>query len=95
MLLAQGPLTTNDSAKMSYDLADLTSLHVISGTSVKIMRKAKLSVHKGDVQSVLRAFSIEVPANSLADLEEVRQCCHDRLTSARYPLADTTAYALL
>jgi hypothetical protein len=35
------------------------------------MRKAKLSVHKSDVQSIIRAFSIEVPANSLDDLAEV------------------------
>lgn len=35
------------------------------------MRKAKLSVHKSDVQSIIRAYSIEVPANSLDDLAEV------------------------
>lgn len=37
------------------------------------MRKAKLSVHKSDVQAVLRAFSIEVPANSLDELAEVSE----------------------
>ncbi|ORY49288.1 hypothetical protein BCR35DRAFT_310807 [Leucosporidium creatinivorum] len=41
-----------------------------SGANVKVMRKAKLSVHKSDVQSIIRAFSIEVPANSLDDLAE-------------------------
>ncbi|KAK4053212.1 hypothetical protein OIO90_003986 [Microbotryomycetes sp. JL221] len=40
------------------------------GSNVKVMRKAKLSVHKADVQNVLRIFSIEVPANSLNDLDE-------------------------
>lgn len=36
------------------------------------MRKAKLSVHKSDVQAVLRAYSIEVAASSEDDLAEVR-----------------------
>ncbi|MBW0481628.1 hypothetical protein O181_021343 [Austropuccinia psidii MF-1] len=40
------------------------------GSNVKVMRKAKLSVHKADVKSVLRQFSIEVPAGSLDDLNE-------------------------
>ncbi|PLW10577.1 hypothetical protein PCANC_18873 [Puccinia coronata f. sp. avenae] len=40
------------------------------GNKVKIMRKAKLSVHKADVKSVLRQFSIEVPASSEEDLNE-------------------------
>lgn len=40
------------------------------GAKVKVMRKAKLSVHKADVKSVLRQFSIEVPAGSTDDLNE-------------------------
>ncbi|WAR53487.1 hypothetical protein PtB15_2B918 [Puccinia triticina] len=40
------------------------------GPTVKIMRKAKLSVHRADVKSVLRQFSIEVPASSTEDLNE-------------------------
>ena len=40
------------------------------GPKVKIMRKAKLSVHRADVKSVLRQFSIEVPASSTEDLNE-------------------------
>lgn len=38
---------------------------------MRVMRKAKTSVHGADVKTVLRAFSIEVPASSLEDLEEV------------------------
>ncbi|GAA5940383.1 hypothetical protein JCM10213_007518 [Rhodosporidiobolus nylandii] len=40
------------------------------GTGVKVMRKAKLSVHAGDVKNVLRSYSIDVPASSLDDLAE-------------------------
>lgn len=40
------------------------------GSDVKVMRKAKLSVHTADVKTVLRQFSIEVPANSFDDLNE-------------------------
>ncbi|GAA5883510.1 hypothetical protein JCM16303_005454 [Sporobolomyces ruberrimus] len=40
------------------------------GSGVKVMRKAKLSVHSADVKKVLSQFSIEVPANSLDDLAE-------------------------
>ncbi|GAA5992132.1 hypothetical protein JCM5350_007022 [Sporobolomyces pararoseus] len=40
------------------------------GSGVKVMRKAKLSVHSADVKKVLSQFSIEVPANSLEDLNE-------------------------
>ncbi|KAG0142113.1 hypothetical protein CROQUDRAFT_662988 [Cronartium quercuum f. sp. fusiforme G11] len=40
------------------------------GSNVKVMRKAKLSVHTADVKNVLRQFSIEVPASSLEDLNE-------------------------
>ena len=42
------------------------------GHGVRVMRKAKLSVHAADVKAVLRAFSIEVAASGLEDLEEVR-----------------------
>ncbi|GAA5824545.1 hypothetical protein JCM5353_007238 [Sporobolomyces roseus] len=40
------------------------------GSGVKVMRKAKLSVHSADVKKVLNQFSIEVPANSREDLTE-------------------------
>ncbi|KAG8802430.1 hypothetical protein FRC17_006416, partial [Serendipita sp. 399] len=40
------------------------------GTNVKVMRKAKISVHSADVKSVLRAFSIEVAAKDKDDLTE-------------------------
>ncbi|GAA5911288.1 coactosin family protein [Sporobolomyces salmoneus] len=40
------------------------------GSGVKVMRKAKLSVHSADVKKVLSQFSIEVPANSIEDLNE-------------------------
>lgn len=64
------------------------------GSNVRVMRKAKLSVHAADVKQVvsrttclpsrrlanvlshikLRAYSIDVPANSLEDLDEVCLC---------------------
>lgn len=34
------------------------------------MRKAKISVHASDVKNVLRTFSVEWPANTLADVNE-------------------------
>ncbi|KAI0805968.1 actin depolymerizing protein [Irpex lacteus] len=40
------------------------------GPSCKVMRKAKISVHSADVKSVLRVFSIEVPAREKDDLKE-------------------------
>ncbi|GAA6027184.1 hypothetical protein JCM8097_002464 [Rhodosporidiobolus ruineniae] len=40
------------------------------GSGVKVMRKAKLSVHAADVKKVLRVYSVDVPANSAADLSE-------------------------
>ncbi|GAA5943297.1 coactosin family protein [Sporobolomyces koalae] len=40
------------------------------GSSVKVMRKAKLSVHSADVKRVLSQYSIEVPAGSIEDLNE-------------------------
>ncbi|KAI0052137.1 ADF-like domain-containing protein [Auriscalpium vulgare] len=40
------------------------------GSGVKVMRKAKISVHAADVKSVLRVFSIEVPARDKDDLKE-------------------------
>ncbi|CEQ40873.1 SPOSA6832_02530 [Sporobolomyces salmonicolor] len=40
------------------------------GANVKVMRKAKLSVHAADVKQVLRAYSIDVPASSVLDLAE-------------------------
>ncbi|KAI5479189.1 actin depolymerizing protein [Pseudohyphozyma bogoriensis] len=45
-------------------------LIVYIGSSVKVMRKAKVSIHTAGVKDVLRAFSIEVPASSLDDLAE-------------------------
>lgn len=40
------------------------------GEGVKVMRKAKISVHTADVKSVLRTFSIEVAAKDKDDLDE-------------------------
>lgn len=53
-----------------------------SGSSVRVMRKAKVSVHRADVQRVLSAYSIEVPANSVDDLAEVSVADQLNLTSA-------------
>ncbi|KAJ1555022.1 hypothetical protein HK405_003438, partial [Cladochytrium tenue] len=39
------------------------------GPRVKVMRKAKISVHIADVKSVLKSFSVEIPASSLEDLD--------------------------
>jgi len=46
-------------------------LIIFIGT-VGVMRRAKISVHSADVKNVLRSFSIEVPANSIDELQEVR-----------------------
>ncbi|WRT66951.1 uncharacterized protein IL334_003916 [Kwoniella shivajii] len=40
------------------------------GEDVKIMRRAKVSVHLADVKNVLRAYSIEVSASTPADLKQ-------------------------
>ncbi|KDE08435.1 hypothetical protein MVLG_01470 [Microbotryum lychnidis-dioicae p1A1 Lamole] len=40
------------------------------GSGVRVMRKAKTSVHKSEVQKALRAFSIEVQAENEDDLDE-------------------------
>ncbi|KZP15308.1 ADF-like domain-containing protein [Athelia psychrophila] len=40
------------------------------GTTCKIMRKAKVSVHAADVKTVLRAYSIEADASKKEDLNE-------------------------
>ncbi|KDQ07345.1 hypothetical protein BOTBODRAFT_192474 [Botryobasidium botryosum FD-172 SS1] len=40
------------------------------GPSVKVMRRAKVSVHTADVKKVLNAYSIEVAAKEKADLDE-------------------------
>ncbi|KAH9899353.1 hypothetical protein C8Q73DRAFT_787239 [Cubamyces lactineus] len=40
------------------------------GPNCKVMRKAKISVHTADVKSVLRVYSIEVPAREKDDLKE-------------------------
>ncbi|KAJ3084690.1 actin depolymerizing protein [Rhizoclosmatium globosum] len=40
------------------------------GAGVKVMRKAKLSVHIASVKQVLQAFSVEVSASTLDDLNE-------------------------
>ncbi|KAF9530246.1 ADF-like domain-containing protein [Crepidotus variabilis] len=40
------------------------------GSSCKVMRKAKISVHSADVKSVLRVYSIEVAARDKDDLRE-------------------------
>ncbi|EJU02394.1 actin depolymerizing protein [Dacryopinax primogenitus] len=40
------------------------------GPGTRVMRKAKVSVHAGDVKQVLRQYSIEVAARERGDLEE-------------------------
>eukprot|EP00842_Homolaphlyctis_polyrhiza_P003315 jgi/Hompol1/3985/HPOL_003426-RA len=40
------------------------------GNKVKVMRKAKLSVHLGDVKKVIQVFAIEVAATTVEDLRE-------------------------
>jgi len=40
------------------------------GSGCKVMRKAKISVHAADVKTVLRVYSIEVPAKEKDDLKE-------------------------
>ncbi|WWC61302.1 uncharacterized protein I303_103883 [Kwoniella dejecticola CBS 10117] len=40
------------------------------GEEVKIMRRAKVSVHLADVKNVLRAYSIEVSASTPSDLKQ-------------------------
>ncbi|WVO16973.1 hypothetical protein L204_104659 [Cryptococcus depauperatus] len=40
------------------------------GENVKVMRRAKVSVHVADVKKVLRAYSIEVSASSPTDLKQ-------------------------
>ncbi|GAA5978710.1 hypothetical protein JCM11641_006150 [Rhodosporidiobolus odoratus] len=40
------------------------------GSGVRVMRRAKLSVHAADVKKVLRAYSIDVPASSAEDLAQ-------------------------
>ncbi|KAI0656885.1 actin depolymerizing protein [Cubamyces menziesii] len=40
------------------------------GPNCKVMRKAKISVHTADVKSVLRVYSMEVPAREKDDLKE-------------------------
>ncbi|KAI8839475.1 hypothetical protein BJ741DRAFT_599435 [Chytriomyces cf. hyalinus JEL632] len=40
------------------------------GVGVKVMRKAKLSIHIANVKQVLQTFSVEVSATTLDDLTE-------------------------
>ncbi|KAG8927921.1 hypothetical protein FRC03_008012 [Tulasnella sp. 419] len=40
------------------------------GKDVKVMRKAKVSVHTADVKQVLSAYSVDVAARDLEDLDE-------------------------
>ncbi|WWC69622.1 uncharacterized protein I206_103565 [Kwoniella pini CBS 10737] len=40
------------------------------GEEVKIMRRAKVSVHLADVKNILRAYSIEVSASTASDLKQ-------------------------
>ncbi|EIW69526.1 hypothetical protein M231_05013 [Tremella mesenterica] len=40
------------------------------GPEVKVMRRAKVSVHLADIKHVLRAYSIEVSASTPADLKQ-------------------------
>ncbi|KAK4047983.1 hypothetical protein OIV83_005017 [Microbotryomycetes sp. JL201] len=59
---------SDDRASFAY--AKITYANDKESQREKFIFIAKLSVHKADVQKVLRIYSIEVPANSLADLEE-------------------------
>jgi len=40
------------------------------GPEVKVMRRARVSVHTADVKHVLKAYSIEISASSAEDLKE-------------------------
>ncbi|CAG8467831.1 4564_t:CDS:2 [Ambispora leptoticha] len=40
------------------------------GSEVKIMRKAKLSVHVSDVKKILQAYAIEITAHEKSDFNE-------------------------
>ncbi|KAI8613124.1 hypothetical protein BC830DRAFT_1170511 [Chytriomyces sp. MP71] len=40
------------------------------GSGVKVMRKAKLSIHTANVKQVIQVFSVEVPASTQEDLSE-------------------------
>lgn len=69
------------------------------GKDVRVLRKAKLSVHAADVKRVISVFSLEVPANSLDDLAEVRSpsalhvmlLCADESTAPRNRLSSGCA----
>ncbi|KAJ1551575.1 hypothetical protein HK096_007945 [Nowakowskiella sp. JEL0078] len=39
------------------------------GTEVKVMRKAKLSVHIGEVKKIVKSFAVEIQASALTDLK--------------------------
>jgi Cofilin/tropomyosin-type actin-binding protein len=56
------------------------------GSGVKVMRKAKISVHSADVKTVLRTFSIEVAAKDKDDLEEEPIVVRLRKVCTSYPL---------
>jgi Cofilin/tropomyosin-type actin-binding protein len=40
------------------------------GPKVKVMRKAKLSVHIADVKKVMASFAVEVSVSSIDDLKD-------------------------
>ncbi|CAG8542194.1 2944_t:CDS:2 [Acaulospora morrowiae] len=40
------------------------------GSSVKVMRKAKLSVHVADVKRVIQAYAVEINAHEKSELDE-------------------------
>ncbi|CAD6576844.1 MAG: hypothetical protein CYPHOPRED_006103 [Cyphobasidiales sp. Tagirdzhanova-0007] len=75
------PLLKDDQAMYGYARIDYANdkesqrqkfiLIIYIGTQVKVMRRAKISVQKGDVVRVLKAFSIEVPIDSADHLNEV------------------------
>ncbi|KAL7422231.1 hypothetical protein Q5752_002877 [Cryptotrichosporon argae] len=46
------------------------ALVVWIGEEVKIMRRAKVSVHLSDVKSIIRSYSIEISASNANDLKE-------------------------
>eukprot|EP00178_Gracilaria_changii_P005042 TRINITY_DN18139_c0_g1_i1.p1 TRINITY_DN18139_c0_g1~~TRINITY_DN18139_c0_g1_i1.p1 ORF type:complete len:146 (+),score=40.92 TRINITY_DN18139_c0_g1_i1:3-440(+) len=39
------------------------------GSGVSVLRKAKVSVHKADIKSVLKEFAVEVQADDMSDLD--------------------------
>ncbi|KAJ1918909.1 hypothetical protein IWQ60_007373 [Tieghemiomyces parasiticus] len=56
------------------------------GPQVKVMRKAKLGIHKSEVKKVLQAFSIEVMGSDVHDLDEKDIVLQLRKAGGKYHL---------